>query len=185
VRSPGGRGFPPHFLEHRQERLLVRPASIQRSTQRYPRVWVATYEWGTLDSVTTLFCAVDGTYGCLGSNGGGVLGSSKTDAIGVLGVRFLDLAERDLDLLHPVADVPPPAPPNVWQFIVGTFGGLRAGFIDPSQDTRTSNPLTDLWDAAQAVIREATGELQRRPPPARGAIRLMTDPSVPPRPDRE
>src|SRR5262245_39678486 len=117
---PDDREFVPPFLDSREERLLVRPPSIKRPRKGDRSLWMATYEWGTDTTVTTLFCAIDGSYGCLTGSGGGILGRSRTDTLGTLGIAFLDVAERHLDSLHPVREIPPPSPPNIWQFIVAT-----------------------------------------------------------------
>src|SRR5258708_17233983 len=119
----------------------------------FPRVWGVVMESWHSETVVSLSACAEATPSLYFSTGGGVLGGGKRENVCHASRAFLAIAEASVPRLSHASATPVPEKGTV-RFFVHTFDGLLTAAASEQALGHGADPLTALFQAAQAVISE-------------------------------
>jgi hypothetical protein len=144
----------------REQAFTIAPSTIGVTPEPgHQRAWAVIMETGYDAAVVSLVTIADGTTSLYFSNGGGIIGAGRYDAVRVASARFILLADSRIDDLPEVVEHSVPAVGRVCLY-VRTFQALH-GFEASGADLRNGrgSVQAELFRAGHDVIsavREAT-----------------------------
>ncbi|MGH7647811.1 MAG: hypothetical protein ACREND_06815 [Gemmatimonadaceae bacterium] len=144
----------------REQAFTIVPSTVGVSPEPgHQRAWAVIMETGYDAAVVSLVTIADGTTSLYFSNGGGIFGAGRHDAVRAASARFIQVADSRVGDLPEVVEHPLPAVGRVCLY-VRTFQGLH-GFEARGADLGNGrgSVQAELFRAGHDVIsavREAT-----------------------------
>lgn len=138
-----------------REAVLTRAMLAGQADQNGTAIRAVVMDWAVGDGAATLVAFDDGTTSLYLSSGGGVIGAGTHPIVQQAATEFRSEAERARSRFATVNEPDPYAlPPRETAvfYLVTPAATWRSGPTDTARLAEGHDPLSRLWDAAQAVI---------------------------------